>query len=46
LSRGDASLSEDDLRSKAHIIEETLHHLGVEGKVVEVNRGRPSPSSA
>ncbi len=36
---GDASLSEDDLRSKAHIIEETLHHLGVEGKVVEVNRG-------
>ena len=36
---GDSSLSEDDLRIKANIIEETLHHLGVEGKVVEVNRG-------
>jgi len=36
---GEAALSEDDLRSKAHVIEETLHHLGVEGKVVEVNRG-------
>jgi S-DNA-T family DNA segregation ATPase FtsK/SpoIIIE len=36
---GDASMSEEDLRIKAHIIEDTLHHLGVEGKVVEVNRG-------
>jgi S-DNA-T family DNA segregation ATPase FtsK/SpoIIIE len=36
---GDASLSEEDLRTKARIIEDTLHHLGVEGKVVEVNRG-------
>ena len=36
---GDVSLSEEDLRTKAHVIEDTLHHLGVEGKVVEVNRG-------
>ncbi len=35
----EASLSEDDLRDKAHIIEDTLHAFGVEGKVVEVNRG-------
>ncbi len=36
---GDGNLSEEDLRLKARIIEDTLHHLGVEGKVVEVNRG-------
>jgi S-DNA-T family DNA segregation ATPase FtsK/SpoIIIE len=36
---GDSSLSEEDLRLKAHVIEDTLHHLGVEGKVIEVNRG-------
>jgi S-DNA-T family DNA segregation ATPase FtsK/SpoIIIE len=35
----EASLSEDDLRDKAHVIEDTLHAFGVEGKVVEVNRG-------
>ena len=35
----DAMLSEEDLRIKARTIEDTLHHLGVEGKVVEVNRG-------
>jgi len=40
LEPGDeAALSEEDLRIKARTIEETLHHLGVEGKVVEVNRG-------
>jgi S-DNA-T family DNA segregation ATPase FtsK/SpoIIIE len=32
-------MSEDDLRDKAHIIEETLHSFGVEAKVIEVNRG-------
>jgi len=36
---GDSAIPEDDLRIKANIIEETLHHLGVEGKVIEVNRG-------
>jgi S-DNA-T family DNA segregation ATPase FtsK/SpoIIIE len=36
---GEAAMSEEDLRVKAKIIEETLHHLGVEGTVVEVNRG-------
>lgn len=36
---GEAALSEEELRIKARTIEETLHHLGVEGKVVEVNRG-------
>jgi len=36
---GDSNMSEDDLRLKARIIEDTLHHLGVEGKVIEVNRG-------
>jgi S-DNA-T family DNA segregation ATPase FtsK/SpoIIIE len=36
---GDSTIPEDDLRIKANIIEETLHHLGVEGKVIEVNRG-------
>jgi len=35
----ESALSEEDLRLKAKIIEDTLHHLGVEGKVVEVNRG-------
>ena len=35
----EATLSEDDLRDKAHIIEDTLRAFGVEGKVVEVNRG-------
>ena len=35
----DGALGEDDLREKAHIIEDTLHSFGVEGKVIEVNRG-------
>ncbi len=35
----DGSLGEDDLRENAHIIEETLQAFGVEGKVIEVNRG-------
>jgi S-DNA-T family DNA segregation ATPase FtsK/SpoIIIE len=35
----EATMSEDDLRGKARIIEETLHSFGVEGKVIEVNRG-------
>jgi S-DNA-T family DNA segregation ATPase FtsK/SpoIIIE len=35
----DAAISEDDLRGKARIIEDTLHSFGVEGKVIEVNRG-------
>jgi DNA segregation ATPase FtsK/SpoIIIE, S-DNA-T family len=35
----DGALSEDDLRDNAHIIEETLQAFGVEGKVIEVNRG-------
>ncbi len=35
----EASMSEDDLRDKAHVIEDTLHAFGVEGKVIEVNRG-------
>jgi S-DNA-T family DNA segregation ATPase FtsK/SpoIIIE len=35
----EASMSEDDLRDKAHIIEDTLRAFGVEGKVIEVNRG-------
>jgi S-DNA-T family DNA segregation ATPase FtsK/SpoIIIE len=35
----DAALSEDDLRENARIIEETLQAFGVEGKVIEVNRG-------
>ncbi len=35
----EASMSEDDLRGKARIIEDTLHSFGVEGKVIEVNRG-------
>lgn len=35
----DGSLSEDDLRENARIIEETLQAFGVEGKVIEVNRG-------
>ncbi len=33
------AMSEEDIRAKANIIEDTLHSLGVEGKVVEVNRG-------
>ena len=41
-----ASLSEDDLRDKAHIIEDTLHAFGVEGKVSKSIAGRPSRSSA
>ncbi len=32
-------ISEDDLRIKARIIEDTLHSLGVNGKIVEINRG-------
>ena len=35
----DGALSEDDLRENARIIEETLQAFGVEGKVIEVNRG-------
>jgi S-DNA-T family DNA segregation ATPase FtsK/SpoIIIE len=35
----DGALSEKDLRENAHIIEDTLQAFGVEGKVVEVNRG-------
>jgi DNA segregation ATPase FtsK/SpoIIIE, S-DNA-T family len=35
----DAALSEDDLRENARVIEETLQAFGVEGKVIEVNRG-------
>ncbi len=35
----DGALSEDDLRENAHIIEDTLQAFGVEGKVIEVNRG-------
>ncbi|MBN1888219.1 MAG: DNA translocase FtsK [Thermoflexales bacterium] len=35
----ESALSEEDIRTKANIIEETLHSLGVEGRVVEVNRG-------
>ena len=35
----DSALSEDDLRENARIIEETLQAFGVEGKVIEVNRG-------
>src|SRR5512143_3034003 len=35
----EAAMSEDDLRDKARIIEETLRSFGVEGKVIEVNRG-------
>ena len=32
-------MSEDDLRENARIIEDTLQAFGVEGKVIEVNRG-------
>jgi S-DNA-T family DNA segregation ATPase FtsK/SpoIIIE len=35
----EAALSEDDIRFKVSVIEDTLHSFGVEGKVVEVNRG-------
>ena len=35
----EATLSEEDLRDKARIIEDTLRAFGVEGKVIEVNRG-------
>ena len=35
----EAALSEDDIRFKVNVIEDTLHSFGVEGKVVEVNRG-------
>ncbi len=35
----DASMSEDEIRYKVGVIEDTLHSFGVEGKVVEVNRG-------
>ena len=35
----DAAMSEDDIRYKVGVIEDTLHSFGVEGKVVEVNRG-------
>jgi len=39
VSGSDAMMSEDDIRFKVNIIEETLHSFGVEGRVVEVNRG-------
>ena len=40
LESGDeAAMSEDDLRKKAHIIEDTLRELGAECKVTEVNPG-------
>ncbi len=40
LESGDeAVISQDDLRDKAHMIEDTLHAFGVEGKVTEINRG-------
>jgi S-DNA-T family DNA segregation ATPase FtsK/SpoIIIE len=35
----EGTLTEDDLRENAHIIEDTLQAFGVEGKVIEVNRG-------
>ena len=35
----EASVGEDDIREKAHIIEDTLRSFGVEGSVIEVNRG-------
>ncbi|HLF26175.1 MAG TPA: DNA translocase FtsK [Anaerolineae bacterium] len=35
----EAALSEDDIRLKVNLIEETLHSFGVEGRIVEVNRG-------
>ncbi len=35
----EGAMSEEDIRVKANVIEETLHSLGVEGKVIEVNRG-------
>jgi S-DNA-T family DNA segregation ATPase FtsK/SpoIIIE len=35
----EASMSEDDIRLKVNVIEDTLHSFGVEGKIVEVNRG-------
>jgi len=35
----EGAMSEEDIRAKANTIEETLRSLGVEGKVVEVNRG-------
>jgi S-DNA-T family DNA segregation ATPase FtsK/SpoIIIE len=35
----DGALSEDDLRENARVIEDTLQAFGVEGKVIEVNRG-------
>jgi DNA segregation ATPase FtsK/SpoIIIE, S-DNA-T family len=35
----EGALSEDDLRENARVIEETLQAFGVEGKVIEVNRG-------
>ena len=38
-SGSEALVSEDDIRVKAHLIEETLHSFGVEGSVIEVNRG-------
>ena len=39
LSGSEAAVSDDDIITKAHIIEETLHSFGVEGSVIEVNRG-------
>ncbi len=35
----EASLGEEDIRLKVNVIEDTLRSFGVEGKIVEVNRG-------
>jgi DNA segregation ATPase FtsK/SpoIIIE-like protein len=35
----EASFDEADLRTKAHVIEDTLEHFGVPAKVVEINWG-------
>jgi len=38
-SGNDSAIPNDILLMKARVIEDTLHHLGVEGKVVETNPG-------
>jgi S-DNA-T family DNA segregation ATPase FtsK/SpoIIIE len=39
ITGNEAPMSEDDIREKVQIIEQTLNSFGVEGKVVEVNSG-------
>ncbi|HEY4689510.1 MAG TPA: DNA translocase FtsK 4TM domain-containing protein [Anaerolineae bacterium] len=39
IAGSEAPMTEDDIRQKVNVIEETLHSFGVEGKIVEVNRG-------